>query len=78
MGLVSQGGVTLGLASLVASEFPAWGATLYTLILALTAIHIIVGPVLFRASLARADEIGRMDDEVSDHTVWQRDEPARA
>lgn len=61
LGLVSQGGVTLGLASLVAFEFPTWGTTLFTLILALTAIHILAGPAVFRFSLARAGEVGRMD-----------------
>ncbi|MGE0041307.1 MAG: cation:proton antiporter [Vicinamibacterales bacterium] len=60
MGLVSQGGVTLGLASLVAAEFPAWGPTVYTLVIALTAIHVLAGPVIFRAALSRAGEIGAM------------------
>jgi Kef-type K+ transport system membrane component KefB len=62
MGLVSQGGVTLGLASIVANEFPDWGGAVYTLIIALTAVHVLIGPVLFRAALARAGEIGRMDE----------------
>jgi Kef-type K+ transport system membrane component KefB len=62
MGLISQGGVTLGLASIVATEFPDWGRAVYTLIIALTALHVLVGPVLFRAALARAGEIGRLDD----------------
>lgn len=61
MGLVSQGGVTLGLASLAAAEFPGWGSTVYTLIVAMTAIHVLVGPILFRAALQRAGEVGRMD-----------------
>ncbi|MGE3276954.1 MAG: cation:proton antiporter [Vicinamibacterales bacterium] len=60
MGLVSQGGVTLGLASLVAGEFSAWGPTVYTLVIALTAIHVLAGPVVFRAALARAGEVGQM------------------
>jgi hypothetical protein len=30
---------------------------------ALIAIHELIGPVLFRAALARAGEIGRMDTE---------------
>jgi Kef-type K+ transport system membrane component KefB len=57
MGLVSQGGVTVGLASIVSTEFPEWGPPVYTLIIALTAIHVLVGPVLFRAALSRAGEI---------------------
>ena len=60
MGLISQGGVTLGLASLVVSEFHEWGPPVYTLVISLTALHILVGPVLFRAALARAGEVGKM------------------
>jgi Kef-type K+ transport system membrane component KefB len=59
MGLVSQAGVTLGLTLIVAAEFPTWGATMQTLMVALIAIHELIGPVLFRTALARAGEIGR-------------------
>lgn len=62
MGLVSQAGVTLGLAVLVAKEFPDWGAEVQVLIVALSGLHVLIGPILFRAGLARAGEIGRMDD----------------
>lgn len=61
MGLVSQGGVTLGLASLVAAEFAAWGEPLYTLVLSLVALNILVGPIMFGTALARAGEVGRME-----------------
>jgi Kef-type K+ transport system membrane component KefB len=61
MGLVSQAGVTLGLTILVASEFPTWGLRLQSLMVALIAMHELIGPVLFRAALARAGEIGQMD-----------------
>jgi Kef-type K+ transport system membrane component KefB len=61
MGLVSQAGVTLGLAIVVAARYPTWGATLQTLVVALITLHEVVGPVLFRAALARAGEIGGMD-----------------
>lgn len=59
MGLVSQAGVTLGLAALVAAEFPTWGAVVQTLIVALTGVHVLVGPIFLRAALQRAGEIGR-------------------
>jgi Kef-type K+ transport system membrane component KefB len=62
MGLVSQAGVTLGLAVLVAQEFPGWGTELQVLIVALSGLHVLVGPIVFRAALARAGEIGRMDE----------------
>jgi Kef-type K+ transport system membrane component KefB len=61
MGLVSQAGVTLGLAILVASEYPDWGGRVQSLMVALIAIHELIGPVLFRAALATAGEIGKMD-----------------
>ena len=57
MALVSQAGVTLGLTLIVEAELPGWGATIATLMLALIALHQLVGPVLYRAALARAGEI---------------------
>jgi trehalose 6-phosphate synthase len=56
-GLISQAGITLGFSSVVASEFMAWGPDLQTLLVALIAIHEIVGPPLFRHGLARAGEL---------------------
>lgn len=61
MGMVSQAGVTLGLTLIVAGEYPTWGVTVQTLVVSLIALHQLVGPVLFRAALSRAGEIGRMD-----------------
>jgi Kef-type K+ transport system membrane component KefB len=61
MALISQAGVTLGLTIIVVSQYPAWGLRLQTLVVSLIAIHEVIGPVLFRAALARAGEIGRMD-----------------
>jgi Kef-type K+ transport system membrane component KefB len=61
MALVSQAGVTLGLTLIVEAELPGWGATIATLMLALIALHQLIGPVLYRAALARAGEVGRMD-----------------
>jgi Kef-type K+ transport system membrane component KefB len=66
MGLVSQAGVTLGLTLIVASEYPTWGAVVQTLVVALIALHQFAGPVLFRSALARAGEIGKMDEEADD------------
>jgi Kef-type K+ transport system membrane component KefB len=57
MGLISQAGVTLGLATIVASEFPGWGGRVRTLIIALTGLHVLIGPILFKAALQRAGEI---------------------
>lgn len=61
MGLISQAGVTLGLAIIISTEFPAWGDRLQALVVALIALHEMVGPILFRAALLRAGEVGQMD-----------------
>jgi Kef-type K+ transport system membrane component KefB len=61
MSLVSQAGVTLGLSILIAREFPDWGGRVQSLMVALIAMHELVGPVLFKAALSRAGEIGKMD-----------------
>jgi hypothetical protein len=61
-GLVSQAGVTLGLTTIVAGEFGDWGSRVQTLMVALIALHELVGPVLFRSALTRAGEIGKMAD----------------
>jgi len=54
---VSQAGVTLGLATIVAAQFPDWGGRVRTLIIALTGLHVLIGPILLKASLHRAGEI---------------------
>ena len=56
-GLVSQAGITLGFASVVATEFPGWGNQLQLLVVASVAIHELVGPILFRRGLAQAGEL---------------------
>lgn len=59
MGLISQAGVTLGLATIVATEFPLWGQSVRTLVVAMTGLHVLVGPILLRAGLQRAGNIAR-------------------
>jgi len=62
-GLVSQAGVTLGLTIIVAAEYPSWGTAIKTLVVAHVALNELVGPVLFRAGLARAGEIGMGEEK---------------
>jgi Kef-type K+ transport system membrane component KefB len=77
MGLVSQAGVTLGLAILINAEFPDWGGKLYALIVSMITLHETIGPILFRAALTRAGEIGRMDlSETVDHRTPSAELPA--
>lgn len=58
LGLVSQAGVTFGLASLVARTFPTFGGALETLVIGMVTVHELVGPILVRRALAGANEIG--------------------
>lgn len=58
MGLISQAGVTLALASILARSFPEWGAGIQVLIIAMIAIHECIGPIAFQFALKRAGEIG--------------------
>jgi trehalose 6-phosphate synthase len=54
---VSQAGITLGFASVLAAEFPGWGGQLQLLLVGLIAIHELVGPLAFRQGLSGANEI---------------------
>ncbi len=56
-GLVSQAGITLGLAAALAAEHPTWGGQIQMLLVALIVIDELLGPVLFRNGLLRAGEI---------------------
>jgi Kef-type K+ transport system membrane component KefB len=56
-GLVSQAGVALGLATIVADRLPVVGFAMQTLIVGVIAFNESVGPVLFRRGLERAGEI---------------------
>ena len=56
MGLVSQAGVAIGLAAIVAEAYGAMGEQLRNLLLALIAVNETVGPILFRRALTRAGE----------------------
>ncbi len=57
MGLVSQAGVALGLATIVADRLPVIGLAMQTLTVGVIAFNESVGPVLFRRGLDRAGEI---------------------
>jgi Kef-type K+ transport system membrane component KefB len=57
MGLISQAGVAIGLAAIVAEAYPERGAQLSALLLSLIAVNQIIGPVLFRRALGRAGEV---------------------
>lgn len=58
-GLVSQAGLALGLAVLIAKEFPTIGTPFRALAIAMVALNEMVGPVLFKLALDRAGETSR-------------------
>jgi Kef-type K+ transport system membrane component KefB len=59
-GLVSQAGLSLGLAVIVAREFPTIGPPLRALTIATVAINQMIGPVLFKIALDRTGETSRV------------------
>ena len=56
MPYIAQAGVALGLSTIVANEFPEWGAEFATIIIAIIVINQIVGPPLFKWSLGKIGE----------------------
>lgn len=56
MAYVTQAGVGLGLAKEVAVEFPGWGTTFATLIIAVIVMNQIFGPPLFKWAIRRVGE----------------------
>ncbi len=61
-GLISQAGVALGLALMIRSAFPAWGAVLESLAVGMIAVHELIGPVLLRWGLSRAGEVETVEE----------------
>jgi len=57
LGLVSQGGVALAFAPMIRRALPASGVSLEALIVAVIAVHEVVGPICFRRALARVGEL---------------------
>jgi|HubBroStandDraft_6_1064221.scaffolds.fasta_scaffold35248_3 Kef-type K+ transport system membrane component KefB len=60
-GLVSQAGLTIGLSTIVAREFPSIGTPFRALAVATVAVNEMVGPVLFKLALDRAGETERRE-----------------
>lgn len=63
-GMFPQAGIAIGLANLVATNFDPWGQAASTLILGTVVVNEMVGPVLFRAALVRAGEVGKREETV--------------
>jgi Kef-type K+ transport system membrane component KefB len=71
LGLLPQAGISIGLATLVAKQFggapEAWGTKLAELLLGTIAVNELIGPAVFKWSLARAGEIGKREAIVGEH-----------
>jgi Kef-type K+ transport system membrane component KefB len=59
-GLMSQAGLALGLAVIIAREFPSFGPSFRALAIATVAVNEMIGPVLFKFALDRAGETSRV------------------
>ncbi|MGE5835583.1 MAG: trehalose-6-phosphate synthase [Acidobacteriota bacterium] len=55
---ISTAEITIGLTTLVVTEHPVWSGQLQTLMIAIVAMNELVGPIVFRATLAQLREIG--------------------
>jgi len=57
LGLISQAGLALGLATVARRAFPEWGVSLEAVIVAMIGVDQILGPICFRRALVRAGEV---------------------
>ncbi|MGZ3458249.1 MAG: cation:proton antiporter domain-containing protein, partial [Archangium sp.] len=57
MGLISQAGVSFGLAALISRTFPDFGPQVEVLVVALITLNQLVGPILTRRALERSGEL---------------------
>jgi len=75
MPFVTQAGVGLGLATIVAHEFPSWGDQFLTLVIAVIVINQLVGPPLFKWAINLVGEAhmkskSQDGDEVRDAIIF--------
>jgi Kef-type K+ transport system membrane component KefB len=75
MGLVSQAGVALGLAAILAGAYPVRGAALAGLLFALIALNETVGPILFRRALSASGEATEVASEAGGDILARRLSP---
>lgn len=79
MGLISQAGVTLGLSVLVAEALPGPGQVFAAVTTAVIIVHLLLGPVLLKLALERAEETAKADESraadavLEDGAGWYRD-----
>ncbi len=61
LSFVSQAGVVIGLSIIVENNLPGLGSEIRTLVMGTVAIHLLLGPVLFKMALTRAGEVRGVD-----------------
>jgi Kef-type K+ transport system membrane component KefB len=64
--LISQAGVAIGIASVIAAKFPAFGAGFRDVAIACVALNEMVGPILFKLTIDRAKETQEPSPTLSD------------
>ncbi len=64
--LISQAGIALGIASIVAAKFPSFGSGFRDVAIACVALNEMVGPVLFKLAIDRAKETKAPTPSLSD------------
>lgn len=71
MALLTQAGVSLGLAAEIAAKFGSWGRAFQTSIISVVLVNQILGPVLFKIAIRRAGEAGKggNDDEDDEDAI---------
>lgn len=69
MAYVTQAGIGVGLAKEIAVEFPVWGGTLSTLLLAVIVVNQLVGPPLFKRVLRYLGEADISGEPKRRHTA---------
>lgn len=67
IGMLSQAGVTLALVPIVSQRFPGWGDQLATIIVAMVAVHQLLGPAAFSWAIKRAGEANGQPPTPSGH-----------
>jgi Kef-type K+ transport system membrane component KefB len=77
LGFISQAGVSLALAAIVARAFPSWGAEIQILIVAMIGLHELIGPIGFQFALKRAGEIGKAAGRTASAPPPERDSVRR-
>jgi Kef-type K+ transport system membrane component KefB len=73
LGLISQAGITFGLAAAARRAFPEWGVSLEALVVVMIGVNAIVGPICFRWALRLTGEVTEGEHVTEKHDV---DRPA--